>query len=80
MKNVTITLDEETAAWARIHAAQQNMSVSRMIGEMLQKQMEQSQRYETAMQRYLAKPPVVLKPKGNSYPTREKVHERSRLR
>jgi len=34
MKNVTITLDEETAAWARVHAAKQNMSVSRMIGEM----------------------------------------------
>jgi hypothetical protein len=80
MKNVTITLDEDTAAWARVHAAQQNMSVSRMIGEMLQKQMRQSQRYEAAMHRYLAKPPVVLKRKGKGYPTREEVHERSRLR
>ena len=80
MKNVTITLDEETAAWARVHAAKQDMSVSRMIGEMLQKQMRQSQRYEAAMHRYLAKPVVALKRKGKSYPTRAEVHERSRLR
>ena len=80
MKNITITLDEETAAWARVHAATQNMSLSRMIGEILQKQMRQSERYEAAMQRYLAKPAVALRRRGKRYPTREEVHERSRLR
>ncbi|MCC6192961.1 MAG: hypothetical protein IT518_00710 [Burkholderiales bacterium] len=29
VKNVTITLNEEIVAWARVHAARQNMSVSR---------------------------------------------------
>src|SRR4029079_12497948 len=29
MKNITITLDPETAAWVRVHAAEQNKSVSR---------------------------------------------------
>jgi hypothetical protein len=35
MKNITITLDEETAAWARVYAAQRNMSLSRYVGEVL---------------------------------------------
>jgi hypothetical protein len=37
MKNVTITLDEEVARWARILAAEHNKSVSRLVGEMLRK-------------------------------------------
>jgi hypothetical protein len=32
MKNITITLDPETAAWVRVQAAEQNLSVSRFIG------------------------------------------------
>ena len=39
MKNVTITLDEEVARWARIIAAEQNTSVSRLVGEMLREKM-----------------------------------------
>ena len=33
MKNITITLDAETAAWVRTQAAEQNKSVSRLVGE-----------------------------------------------
>ena len=36
MKNVTITLDEETAAWARVYAAKNNVSLSRYLGELAQ--------------------------------------------
>jgi hypothetical protein len=35
MKNVTITLDEETAHWARVEAAKAGKSLSRWIGERL---------------------------------------------
>jgi hypothetical protein len=35
MKNVTITLDEETARWARVEAAKAGKSLSRWIGERL---------------------------------------------
>jgi hypothetical protein len=55
MKNVTITLDKETAAWARVHAAQRNMSLSRFVGELLQQRMHESREYEEAMQRFLSK-------------------------
>ena len=39
MKNITVTLDEKTAAWARVHAAKQGKSVSRLLGELLQQHM-----------------------------------------
>jgi hypothetical protein len=35
MKNRAIALDEATAAWARLAAAQRAMSVSRFVGEVL---------------------------------------------
>jgi hypothetical protein len=35
MKNVTISLDEETAAWARVEAAKAGKSLSRYVGDML---------------------------------------------
>jgi hypothetical protein len=80
MKNVTITLDEKTAAWARIYAAQHDMSVSRMIGEMLQRRMQEVREYDAAMRRFLAKRPVKLGRPGQRYARREEVHDRTRLR
>lgn len=78
MKNVTITLDEETAAWARVHAARHNMSVSRMVGEMLQRSMREHTDYDQAMRRFLARKPAPLSREGESYPSREALHERER--
>lgn len=80
MKNVTITLDEKTAAWARVHAAQRDMSVSRMIGELLRRRMQEVRDYDEAMRRFLAKRPVKLGRPGQRYATREELHDRTRLR
>jgi alpha-amylase/alpha-mannosidase (GH57 family) len=80
MKNVTITLDEETAAWARIYAAEHNTSVSRIVGEMLQHQMRDGQNYAEAMRRFLARKPVRLKRGGKRYATRDELHDRARFR
>jgi hypothetical protein len=80
MKNVTITLDEKTAAWARIYAAKHNTSVSRIVGEMLQQKMHDSREYDEAMRRFLAKAPVRLKRLGKGYPARDDLHDRTRLR
>jgi hypothetical protein len=79
MKNVTITLDEETARWARVEAAHRDMSVSRLISELLHEHMRTQATYEDAMRRYLARPPIVLKDTGH-YPTREELHDRAGLR
>ena len=79
MKNVTITLDEETARWARVEAAHRDMSVSRLIGQLLREHMRAQATYEEAMRRYLARAPTVLKDAG-PYPAREELHDRAGLR
>ena len=39
LRNVTVTLEEEVARWARIEAARQDTSVSRLLGEILKERM-----------------------------------------
>lgn len=80
MKNVTITLDEETLALARVQAARQGMSVSRMIGELLQQRMREAREYDEAMRRYFAVAPVRLKRAGERYAARNALHGRADLR
>ena len=80
MKNVTITLDTETASWAREHAARKNMSLSRFVGELLSQNMREAAEYDLAMRKFLSRAPVNLKPSGERYPSRDESHERSRLR
>jgi len=77
MKNVTITLDEKVAAWARIRAAERETSVSRLVGDMLKERMLEEKRYQSSMQHYLSQTPRLLKEPGATYPTREGLHERS---
>ena len=76
MKNVTITLDEKVARWARIRAAEQNTSVSRLVGELLREKMIDEEKYRIAMQQYLSQPPFELKKSGAKYPSREELHDR----
>ncbi len=80
MKNVTITLDEEVARWARIRAAEEDTSLSRMVGEMLREKMLDENNYQTAMQNYLASSPSILKETGRKYPKREDIHDREGFR
>jgi hypothetical protein len=76
MKNITITLDEKVALWARIRAAEKETSVSRLVGEMLKEKMLEEESYSAFMQHYLSKSPVLIKEPGTRYPSREKLHER----
>jgi hypothetical protein len=76
MKNVTITLDEEVARWARIRAAERDTSVSRLVGEMLREKMVEEQAYQVAKQQYLSRPPQKLKKRGAKYPRREELYGR----
>ena len=80
MKNVTITLDEKAAAWARKQAARENVSLSRFVGGLLEKTMRESREYERAMRQYLARKPAPLKSGRARYPSREELHGRGRLR
>jgi len=78
LRNVTITLEEDVARWARIEAAEKDISVSRLLGELLKARMLERDAYEAAMRRALARKPF-LKTAGR-FLTRGEVHDRSRLR
>jgi len=78
-RNVTITLDEATARWARVQAAHSDTSVSDFVGSLLRERMAADLSYERAMEAYLATPPTNLKQTGK-YPRREELHERRRVR
>ena len=80
MKNVTITLDEDVARWARIRAAELNTSVSRLVGEMLRERKQEEDRYQAAMKQYLSQEPELLRQPGAKYPRREELHDRTDLR
>ncbi len=78
LRNITITLEENLARWARIEAARSDTSVSRFLAEILKERMMQKNDYEVAKRRALARKPF-LKTDGR-YLSREQAHDRERLR
>jgi hypothetical protein len=78
LRNITVTLDEATARWARIEAARRDSSLSRFLGKILEERMLAQDRYEGAMRRALTRKPF---PKSEGrYLSREAAHDRDRLR
>jgi hypothetical protein len=73
MKNVTVTMEDSVAEWARLEAARRNTSVSRLIGEMLADKMRHDDAYERAMNEWLQRPPLVVSD-GTPFPTREQTY------
>jgi len=76
MKNVTITVEEDVLRWAKVTAAQQETSVSRMLGEELRHKMLQEKAYERGKRRYQSYQPRKLKASEESYPSRDSLYER----
>jgi len=76
MRNMTITLDETVARWARIRAAELNTSVSRLVGEMLLEKMFDEEKYDQSGQEYLSQKPLKLRKPGVTYPKREDLYGR----
>lgn len=79
MKNVTVTLDDEVARWARVWAAEHDTSVSQFLGRLLKDRMLEDRAYQSAMKQYLSRKPTILK-KQRRYPAREELHDRPGLR
>ena len=77
MKNVTITMDERAAEWARVRAAEKNMSLSRFVGEMLREKMRHSREYQKAYLSFQTEKPLRL---SGRRLTREEVNDRAALR
>ena len=76
LRNVTVTLEEPVARWARIEAARKDTSVSRLLGMILKERMLNNEGYERAMHRSLARK-AFPKTEGR-YLSREEAHDRIR--
>lgn len=75
MRNLTLSVDERVARWARVAAAERDMSVSRFVAEILRARMKEDEAYDAAMQRNLARKAKPLKAKNGRYPSRDELHE-----
>jgi hypothetical protein len=58
LKRITITVSEEAARWAREKAAEENTSVSKLVGRMLEDQMRRSDDYWRAFERLKRMKPI----------------------
>lgn len=77
---MTITIDDATAEWARVLAAKNQTSVSRIVGDMLKERKRREEGYALAMEGYLKAPaaPLSRTPdlSDRPYPARDLLHER----
>jgi len=74
-KNVTIRISDEAALWARRKAAEENTSMSRLVGEMLERQMRLTDEYWRAFDHWRSNQPRAPRSAAERL-SREEVHER----
>ena len=58
LKNITITVPEEVARWARKAAAEDNTSVSKLVGRMLEDEMRRRDEYWEAYEKWKKIKPI----------------------
>jgi hypothetical protein len=73
-RNITLTLEERVARWARLEAARRDTSVSRLLAGILEERMLEQDVYPNAMRRALARKPF-LRTNGR-YLSRGEAHDR----
>ena len=74
-KNVTIKISDEAALWARRKAGEENTSVSRLVGQMLEREMRLTDEYWRAFEHW-----KTIRPRAQNGASqrmsREQTHER----
>ncbi len=76
MRNVTVTMEDAVADWARMEAARRNTSVSRLVGDMLADKMRHDDAYERAMNEWKQRERSWASD-GTPYLTRDEIYDRS---
>lgn len=75
MKNVTVSLPEQTARWVRVWAAEQNKSVSAALAELIEDKRRERSGRRKSLRRFLGSGPANISG-GRPYPSRQSLHER----
>jgi hypothetical protein len=79
VKNMTITAEPDVLRWARMKAAEEDTSVSHLVGRLLKERMLQERGYAAARREHFA----LLKPvhfENTHAFSREDLHDRAALR
>jgi hypothetical protein len=58
LRNITITVSEEAARWARRKAADEDTSVSKLVGRMIEDQMRRTNAYWLAFEKWKKIKPI----------------------
>jgi hypothetical protein len=75
LKNMTITVSEDVAHWARRKAAEENTSVSKLVGRMLEEEMRRTDAYWAAYERWKKIGPIEGFDASKRL-SRDEIHER----
>jgi hypothetical protein len=75
MRNVTITLEENIAKWAKVWVVKHDSSLSRMLGNELKIKMKLDLDYDRAKESFLSKKPQLLSSPGDKYPSRDSLYD-----
>lgn len=79
-QNITINLDGEIIQKARVLAARRQTSISRMLGQELERVVRESERYEQAKAKAFAHMRQGWHMGGHAVASREDLHETKSLR
>lgn len=75
-QNITLSLDKSLIEKAKVISAKRNTSISKMIGEELQRMVESTEKYEAAKKRALSDLQAGYHLGGVITSSREELHER----
>jgi plasmid stability protein len=76
MKNLTVTLPDETYQHLRVAAAKQGKSMSRLVGELVERRIGRPISKVEAMRRFLDGPLMDLTDENGKAPTRDQIYDR----
>ncbi|WP_419162697.1 hypothetical protein [Candidatus Palauibacter sp.] len=75
MKNITIRLPDSIERWLRIKAAEDDLTVSDWICELLERTRRRERNYKIAMRSYLTGKPDNIDRPGEGGPAGEELHD-----
>lgn len=75
MKNITLTLQEDILARARVQAAKEGKSLSKFVSELVERRVGRGMTQREALDAFLAGPPLHLLDEHGQAPTTDQLHE-----
>jgi plasmid stability protein len=75
MKNLTVTLPDETLSRLRVAAAREGKSMSKFVTELLERRVGRTISQREALDRFLAGPPLPLSDENGKLPSRTELYD-----